>query len=70
MLQIIVHNTVSVINTATNTVSATIPLVTSPDGVSVSPDGSNVYVTNQCSNTCECNKYRYQFCFGYNYDWC
>jgi YVTN family beta-propeller protein len=38
-------NSVSVIDTATNTVIATIP-VSSPDGVAVSPDGSKVYVTN------------------------
>src|SRR5260370_6640664 len=39
-------NTVSVIDTATNTVSATIPLsFASPIGVAVSADGSKVYVT-------------------------
>jgi YVTN family beta-propeller protein len=43
-------NTVSVINVATNTVTATIPVGTSPYGVSVSPDGSTVYVTNCGSN--------------------
>src|SRR5215470_13460234 len=39
-------NTVSVIDTATNTVSATIPIGPSPLGVAVSPDGSKVYVAN------------------------
>jgi len=39
-------NTVSVINVATNTVTATIPVGTEPWGVSVSPDGSKVYVTD------------------------
>ena len=39
-------NTVSVINTATNTVTATIPVGANPFGVSVSPDGSKVYVAN------------------------
>jgi YVTN family beta-propeller protein len=37
-------NTVSVINTAVDTVSATIPVGNNPIGVSVSPDGSKVYV--------------------------
>ena len=38
-------NTVSVVSTATNTVTATIPVGVSPTGVAVSPDGSKVYVT-------------------------
>ena len=37
-------NTISVINTATNTVTATIPVCKEPAGLSVSPDGSKVYV--------------------------
>ena len=44
-------NTVSVIDTAMNTVSATIPVGITPLGVAVSPDGSKVYVTNAFSNT-------------------
>ena len=39
-------DTVSVINTATNTVIATIPVGTSPGDVAVNPDGTRVYVTN------------------------
>ena len=42
-------NTVSVINPATNTVIATIPVGSGPDGVAVSPTGpeaGDVYVTN------------------------
>ncbi len=39
------------IDTATNTVSATIPVGITPLGVAVSPDGSKVYVTNAFSNT-------------------
>ena len=38
--------TVSVIDTATNTVTATIPVGSGPFGVAVSPDGSKVYVAN------------------------
>ncbi len=34
------------INTATNTVTATVGVGTNPFGVSVSPDGSKVYVAN------------------------
>ncbi|HEY3777070.1 MAG TPA: YncE family protein [Rhizomicrobium sp.] len=42
--------TVSVIDTSSNTVIATIPVGASPEGVGVTPDGSTVYVTNQGSN--------------------
>ena len=38
--------TVSVIDTATNTVTATIPVGSSTFGVAVTPDGRQVYVTN------------------------
>ena len=40
-------NTVSVIDTATNTVTATVPVGSYPSGVAVSPDGTKVYVANQ-----------------------
>ena len=43
-------NNVSVINTATNTVIATITVGVAPGGVSVSPNGSRVYVANYTSN--------------------
>src|ERR1700724_3567583 len=43
-------STVSVIDTATNSVVATIPAVNSPQGVAVTPDGTHVYVTNFNSN--------------------
>jgi YVTN family beta-propeller protein len=43
-------NNVSVINTATNTITATIAVGTGPYAVSVSPDGSKVYVANSNSN--------------------
>src|SRR5262249_55060709 len=39
-------STVSVINTASNSVSATIPVGASPFGVAVTPDGSKVYVAH------------------------
>src|SRR5262249_33737345 len=38
-------NTVSVIDTATNTVVANVPVV-SPIGVAITPDGTHAYVTN------------------------
>ena len=44
-------NTVSVIDTATNTVVATIPVGVSPFGVAITPDGTRAYVANQDSNT-------------------
>ena len=44
-------NNVSVIDTATNTVVATVPVGNNPCGVAVTPDGKHVYVTNDGSNT-------------------
>ncbi|MFD5430138.1 YncE family protein, partial [Streptomyces sp. NPDC127084] len=44
-------NTVSVIDTATNTVSATIDVGSFPIGVAVSPDGTRAYVVNGFSDT-------------------
>jgi YVTN family beta-propeller protein len=44
-------DTVSVINTASNTVIATIPIGRFPYGVAAAPDGSKVYVTNPDANT-------------------
>ncbi|MEY4926351.1 MAG: hypothetical protein RI894_787, partial [Bacteroidota bacterium] len=46
-----ISNTVSVINTATNAVVATVAVGNGPYGLSVSPDGSRIYVANQNSNT-------------------
>ena len=43
-------NNVSVIATATNTVTATIPVGSEPFGVAVTPDGCKVYVANGASN--------------------
>ena len=43
--------TVSVIDTSTNTVTATVSVGSNPIGVAVSLDGTNVYVTNYDSNT-------------------
>src|SRR5215213_905092 len=39
-------NTVSVIDTATNTVVATVPVGDSPSAIAVTPDGAFAYVTN------------------------
>ena len=44
-------NTVSVIDTATNTVLATIPVGAVPVGVAITPDGTRAYVTNAGDNT-------------------
>ena len=44
-------NTVLVIATATNRVTATIPVGNTPHGVAVTPDGRHVYVANNLSNT-------------------
>ncbi len=42
-------NTVSVIDTATNTITATVPVGTVPVGVAVNPAGTKVYVANSGS---------------------
>jgi YVTN family beta-propeller protein len=44
-------NNVSVIDTTTNTVTATIPVGNSPFGVATTPDGSRVYIANSGDNT-------------------
>jgi YVTN family beta-propeller protein len=44
-------NNVSVVNTANNTITATIAVGASPSGLAVTPDGGSVYVTNRGSNT-------------------
>jgi 40-residue YVTN family beta-propeller repeat len=44
-------NSVSVIDTTTDNVTASISVGTSPFGVACAPDGTHVYVTNQDSNT-------------------
>ena len=43
--------TVSVIDTATNNVTASVNVGVGPQGVAVSPDGTKVYVTNEGSDT-------------------
>ncbi len=43
--------TVSVLDIATNTVTATVPVGADPMGVAVCPDGARVYVANEFSNT-------------------
>ncbi len=43
-------NSVSVVNTLNNTISATISVAASPSGLAVTPDGSLVYVTNRGAN--------------------
>jgi YVTN family beta-propeller protein len=44
-------NTVSVIDTASNTVTATVPVGNGPNGVAVTPDGAQVYVANVFDDT-------------------
>ncbi len=46
----LVDNTVSVVNTVSGSVVATIPVGTNPTAVSVTPDGSKVYIANEASN--------------------
>src|SRR5262249_43923096 len=46
-----VSGTVSVIDTATNTVVATVPVGSFPRGVAITPDGTHAYVANSVSGT-------------------
>src|SRR5271168_5377061 len=46
-----ISNTVSVIDTATNTVSAIVGVGSGPLGVAITPDGTKAYVANAGSNT-------------------
>ena len=43
-------NTISVIDTATNNITATVNVGTTPAGVAVTPDGTKVYVANSGDN--------------------
>ena len=43
-------NSVSVVNTANNTIAATIGVAASPSGLAVTPDGGSVYVANRGAN--------------------
>ncbi|MCD2158406.1 YncE family protein, partial [Rhodococcus cerastii] len=42
---------VSVIDTATNTVTSTVGVGTAPNGVAVTPDGAHAYTANQGGNS-------------------
>ena len=44
-------NNVSVVNPATNTVTATIPAGPGPTGIAFDPDNGFMYVANQLGNT-------------------
>jgi len=44
-------NTISVIDIATNTVVATIPVGLGPFAVAITPDGTRAYVSNDFDNT-------------------
>jgi YVTN family beta-propeller protein len=44
-------NTISIIDTDTNTVVANVPVGLSPSGVAITPDGAHVYVVNRGSST-------------------
>jgi YVTN family beta-propeller protein/probable HAF family extracellular repeat protein len=46
-----VSNTISVIDTASNTVTATVAVGSGPRGVAITPNGVHAYVTNVSSNT-------------------
>lgn len=48
-------NSVSVIDTATNSVVATVSVGTYPYGVAISPDGKYVYVANACGAGASCS---------------
>jgi DNA-binding beta-propeller fold protein YncE len=45
-----VTKTVSVIDTSSNAVTATIPVGTDPYGVAITPNGHHAYITNHGAN--------------------
>ncbi|MDV6278780.1 YncE family protein, partial [Rhodococcus erythropolis] len=47
----VVGDSVSVINTVTDTVTATIPVGNSPSAVAITPNGAHAYVTNTVGNS-------------------
>jgi YVTN family beta-propeller protein len=49
--QAVIGNSVSAIDTATNSVVATIAVGANPSDIAISPDGKTAYVTNAGSNT-------------------
>ncbi len=51
MADAVLAGAVWVIDTASNTVVATIPVGVGSSGVAITPDGTRAYVTNQISNT-------------------
>jgi YVTN family beta-propeller protein len=44
-------NTVVVINATTNTVTTSIPVRNTPNGIAITPDGTKVYVINFLADT-------------------
>ena len=66
MSRIEVSNTVSVIDTATNTVVATIPVGHGPDGVAVTPDGTHAYVANAGGQQCLGDRHGHQHGGGHD----
>ncbi len=59
-------NTVSVINTATNTVTATIPVGLQPQGIAFTPNGAFAYIANENSNAVSVIQYSYEYGGRYN----
>src|SRR5205807_3946101 len=50
----ILGNTVGVLDTATGTITATVPVGYGPFGVAVNPEGTRVYVANACDSRGAC----------------
>ena len=67
-------DSVSVIETATNTVTAEVPVGVEPEGVAITPDGTRAYVANGCFQLCfgdrhgeqhrDCDRYRWEYSLG------
>ena len=60
-------NSVSVINTASNSLTATIPVGSYPVGVAITPNGKYIYVANEGSNSVSVINAAHQLGYYNNY---
>jgi YVTN family beta-propeller protein len=56
---------ISVIDTATNMVTATVNIGSRPSGIAVTSDGTKVYATNYGSNNVSVINYSYKYCYSH-----
>ena len=59
-------NSVSVIDTATNSLTTTINGLSDLWGIAITHTGAYIYVTNAGSSSVSVNKHNYQYCYSDN----